>query len=53
MEKNDVTVIKVYNQLQIMQSLETRIDSVFADVQGSLLSELQAKDAQKGTFRTI
>jgi len=41
---NRVTAIKVYNQLQILQSLETRIDSVFTDVQGSLLSELQDKE---------
>jgi len=37
---NNVTAIKAYNQLQILQSLETRIDSVLSDVQGSLLSEL-------------
>ncbi len=41
---NSVTALKVYNQLQILQSLETRLDSVFADVQGSLLSELQDKE---------
>ncbi len=43
-DTNNVTVLKVFNQLQILQSLETRIDSVFADVQGSLLSELQDKE---------
>jgi hypothetical protein len=41
---NAVAAVKVYNQLQILQSLQTRIDSVFADVQGSLLSELQDKE---------
>lgn len=41
---NSVTIAKVYNQLQILQSLETRIDSVLSDVQGSLLSELQDKE---------
>lgn len=41
---NNVTAIKVYNQLQILQSLETRIDSVLSDVQGALLSELQDKE---------
>ena len=43
-EINNATAIKVYNQLQILQSLETRIDSVLSDVQGSLLSELQDKE---------
>ena len=41
---NNSTTIKVYTQLQIVQSLETRIDSVLSDVQGSLLSELQDKE---------
>ncbi len=41
---NSVTAVKVYNQLQILRSLETRIDSVFSDVQGALLSELQDKE---------
>ena len=41
---NNSTTIKVYNQLQILKSLETRIDSVLSDVQGSLLSELQDKE---------
>ena len=41
---NNVTAIKVCNQLQILHSLETRIDSVLSDVQGSLLSELQDKE---------
>ena len=41
---NNRTTIRVYNQLQILQSLETRIDSVLSDVQGSLLSELQDKE---------
>lgn len=43
-DTNNVTAVKVYNQLQILESLRTRIDSVFADVQGSLLSELQDKE---------
>lgn len=43
-DTNNVTAVKVYNQLQILQSLETRIDSVLSDVQGSLLSELQDKE---------
>lgn len=43
-DANNITAIKVYNQLQILQSLETRIDSVLSDVQGSLLSELQDKE---------
>ena len=43
-DKNNATAIKVYNQLQILQSLETRIDSVLSDAQGSLLSELQDKE---------
>ncbi len=43
-DTNNVTAIKVYNQLQILQSVETRIDSVLSDVQGSLLSELQDKE---------
>jgi len=43
-DTNNVTAIKTYNQLQILQSLETRIDSVLSDVQGSLLSELQDKE---------
>lgn len=43
-DKNKVTALKVYNQLQILNSLETRIDSVLSDVQGSLLSELQDKE---------
>jgi len=43
-DTNNTTAIKVYNQLQILQSLETRIDSVLSDVQGSLLSELQDKE---------
>ncbi len=41
---HNVTAIKVYNQLQILHSLETRVDSVLSDVQGSLLSELQDKE---------
>jgi len=43
-DANSTIAAKVYNQLQILQSLETRTDSVFADVQGSLLSELQDKE---------
>ncbi len=43
-DKNKVTALKVYNQLQILNSLETRIDSVLSDVQGSLLAELQDKE---------
>lgn len=41
---NSKTTMRVYNQLQILQSLQTRIDSVLSDVQGSLLSELQDKE---------
>ena len=44
--KYNVIALKVYNQLQILQSLETRIDSVFSDIQGSLLSELQDKELE-------
>lgn len=43
-DTNNAIAIKVYNQLQILQSLQTRIDSVLSDVQGSLLSELQDKE---------
>ncbi len=35
---SNVTAVKVLNQLQILKSLQTRIDSVLSDVQGSLLS---------------
>ena len=45
-DTNNATAIKVYNQLQILQSLQTRIDSVLSDVQGSLLSELQDKELE-------
>jgi len=41
---NNATAVKVYNQLQILRSLESRIDSVFSDVQGSLLAEIQDKE---------
>ncbi len=43
-DTHNVTAVKVYNQLQILQSLQTRIDSVLSNVQGSLLSELQDKE---------
>ena len=43
-DRNNATAVKVYNQLQILRSLESRIDSVFSDVQGFLLSELQDKE---------
>jgi len=43
---NNAVVRKVYNQLQILQSMQTRIDSVLSDVQGSLLSELQDKELE-------
>jgi hypothetical protein len=42
--KNAAVATKVYNQLQILQSLDTRIESVLSDVQGALLSELQDKE---------
>jgi len=41
---NNGIAIKVYNQLQILESLQSRIDSVLSNVQGSLLSELQDKE---------
>jgi len=41
---NNAVALKVYNQLQILQSLQTRIDSVLSSVRGSLLSELQDKE---------
>lgn len=43
-DTNAITAARFYNQLQILQSLETRIDSVLSDVQGSLLSELRDKE---------
>ncbi len=43
-DTNSVTAVKVSNQVQILQSLQARIDSVLSDVRGSLLSELQDKE---------
>ncbi len=43
---NQVCSVKIYNQMQILQSLETRIDYVLANVQGVLLSELQDKELE-------
>jgi hypothetical protein len=40
----DVVFIRIYNQVQIIHSLNTRIESVFSDVQGSLLAELQDRE---------
>ncbi|MCD6452824.1 MAG: hypothetical protein J7K77_00795 [Dehalococcoidales bacterium] len=45
-DTSKVTAVRVHNQLQILQSLETRIDSVLSDVQGSLLAELQDKELE-------
>jgi len=44
--KNTAVAVKVYNQLQILKSLEHRIDSVFSDVQGSLLAEIQDRELE-------
>jgi hypothetical protein len=42
----NTTFARVYNQLQILQSLETRIESVLSDVQGTLLSEIQDRELE-------
>ena len=43
---NNCVQVRVMNQIQILASLETRIDSVIQDVTGHLFSELQDKELE-------
>src|SRR5439155_26990394 len=42
-EKN-LTGLRLLNQLQILESIQSRIDSVITDVQGALLAELEDRE---------
>lgn len=51
-EETQVVIIRIINQFQILNSLESRIDSVLADVTGHLLAELQDKELEAATKLT-
>jgi len=50
-DSNNLVMIRLFNQFQILSSLSTRIDSIFADVTGHLLAELQ--DSELRTASTL
>ena len=43
---NNITQMRIINQVQIISSLEVRIDSVLQDVTGHLFSEIQDKELE-------
>jgi hypothetical protein len=45
-DTNNITALRLLNQFQILAALDSRIDSVFADVTGHLFAELQDSELQ-------
>lgn len=45
-DTHNVASIRVFNQFQILSALSSRIDSIFADVTGHFLAELQDSELQ-------
>ncbi len=45
-DENNVALIRLHNQVQILSALSSRIDSIFADVSGHLLAELQDSELE-------
>jgi hypothetical protein len=46
---HDAVAVRVITQAQILQSLASRIDSILADVEGSLFAELQDEELKAAT----